>query len=117
MHWGLLQRGVVMYTRCMKVIKILWRIVAQSDRTGRVVSYLTSPMTLVYTAPQNVSHFHAPPSTVGTGVIGPHASRPEFPLWIKGGKTHRKNCLSPPRKIKFTPDLTGRGNSNGYRGD
>ena len=49
---------------CMKVINILWCSVAQSDRTSQIVSYLTSPMTLVYTARQNVDHFHASPSTV-----------------------------------------------------
>jgi len=52
-------------------------------------------------------------AVVGTGVIGPHASRPEFPLWIKGGKTQRKKLsLSPSQKNKFTLDLTRRGNSN-----
>ena len=51
------------------MINILWRSVAQSDRTNQVVSHLTRPMTLVHNAPQNVNHFHAPPSTILRAVI------------------------------------------------
>ena len=51
--------------RSMKVINILRRSVAQSNRTSQIASRLTGPMTLVHNAPQNVNHFHAPPSTQG----------------------------------------------------
>ena len=64
---------------CMKVINILWRSVAQSNRTSQISSHLTGPMTLVHNAPQNVNHFHAPPSTPNQSLRS--AAKKSNPWW------------------------------------
>jgi len=42
------------------------------------------------------------PGTAKTGMIGPHASRPEFPLWIKGGKHAEKALPRLPAKANLS---------------
>jgi len=42
------------------------------------------------------------PGTAKTGMIGPHASRLEFPLWIKGEKHADKAALRLPEKANLS---------------